>query len=72
VSIFSQKETLQTSSQVESSHRAIKRMRLEIDGLRSECGPDEIVRPASPSKALRTPQRGAPMVSVILATQIIT
>ncbi|KAJ7929939.1 RhoGEF domain-containing protein [Mycena leptocephala] len=55
-----------TKEDVESSHRAIKRMRLEIDGLRSECGPDEIVRPASPSKALRTPQRGAPMTPAAL------
>ncbi|KAJ7765035.1 hypothetical protein DFH07DRAFT_811208 [Mycena maculata] len=48
-----------TKEDVESSHRAVKRMKLEIDGLRSECG-DEIVRPASPSKAMRTPQRSAP------------
>ncbi|KAJ7781077.1 RhoGEF domain-containing protein [Mycena metata] len=55
-----------TKEDVESSHRAVKRMRLEIDGLRSECGPDEIVRPASPSKALRTPQRGPPMTQAAL------
>ncbi|KAJ7904679.1 hypothetical protein B0H14DRAFT_3079502 [Mycena olivaceomarginata] len=57
-----------TKEDVESSHRAIKRMRLEIDGLKSmsECGPDEIVRPASPSKALRTPQRGPPMTPAAL------
>ncbi|KAJ7507977.1 hypothetical protein B0H11DRAFT_1969560 [Mycena galericulata] len=51
-----------TKEDVESSHRAVKRMRLEIEGMRPECG-DEIVRPASPSKATRTPQRGAPPVT---------
>ncbi|KAF7355459.1 DH domain-containing protein [Mycena sanguinolenta] len=56
-----------TKEDVDSSHRAIKRMKLEIDRLQPECGPDEIVRPASPSKALRTPQRGgAPMTQAAL------
>ncbi|KAJ6490422.1 hypothetical protein C8R47DRAFT_1185606 [Mycena vitilis] len=55
-----------TKEDVESSHRAVKRMRLEIDGLRSESTPDEISRPASPSKALRTPQRGPPMTPAAL------
>ncbi|KAJ6539507.1 hypothetical protein B0H19DRAFT_1179379 [Mycena capillaripes] len=54
-----------TKEDVESSHRAVKRMKVEIDGW-SECGPDEIVRPASPSKALRTPQRGPPMTPAAL------
>ncbi|KAJ6515729.1 hypothetical protein C8R45DRAFT_957434 [Mycena sanguinolenta] len=55
-----------TKEDVDSSHRAIKRMKLEIDRLQPECGPEEIVRPASPSKALRTPQRGAPMTQAAL------
>ncbi|KAK7061920.1 DH domain-containing protein [Favolaschia claudopus] len=55
-----------TKEDVDSSHRAVKRMRLDIDGLKSECGPDEIIRPASPSKALRTPQRGPPMTQAAL------
>ncbi|KAJ7682631.1 hypothetical protein DFH06DRAFT_1161696 [Mycena polygramma] len=55
-----------TKEDVESSHRTVKRMRLEIDGLRSESTPDEISRPASPSKALRTPQRGPPMTPAAL------
>ncbi|KAJ7129503.1 hypothetical protein C8R44DRAFT_79844 [Mycena epipterygia] len=55
-----------TKEDVESSHRAIKRMRLEIDGLQSECSTDEIIRPASPSKAARTPQRGPPMTQAAL------
>ncbi|KAF8195715.1 hypothetical protein K438DRAFT_1906377 [Mycena galopus ATCC 62051] len=55
-----------TKEDVDSSHRAIKRMRLEIDGLQSGCGPDEILRPASPSKGLRTPQRGPPMTPAAL------
>ncbi|KAJ7283948.1 RhoGEF domain-containing protein [Mycena rebaudengoi] len=49
------------ASQVDSSHRAVKRMRLEVDSLRStECSAEEPVRPASPSKGARTPQRAAP------------
>ncbi|KAJ7684015.1 hypothetical protein B0H17DRAFT_985586 [Mycena rosella] len=55
-----------TKEDVESSHRAVKRMRLEIDGFRSESSADEIVRPASPSKAARTPQRGPPMTQAAL------
>ncbi|KAJ7180267.1 hypothetical protein C8R43DRAFT_972440 [Mycena crocata] len=55
-----------TKEDVESSHRAVKRMRLEIDGLRSGCSTDEIIRPASPSKLIRTPQRGPPMTQAAL------
>ncbi|KAJ7228502.1 RhoGEF domain-containing protein [Mycena pura] len=55
-----------TKENVESSHRALKRIKLEIDELGSGCGADEIVRPASPSKALRTPQRGGPMTPAAL------
>ncbi|KAF7352650.1 DH domain-containing protein [Mycena venus] len=55
-----------TKEDVESSHRAVKRMKLEINGLQSECSSDEIARPASPSKALRTPQRGPPMTQAAL------
>ncbi|KAJ7276557.1 hypothetical protein B0H12DRAFT_1085926 [Mycena haematopus] len=55
-----------TKEDVDSSYRAIKRMRLEIERVQPECGPDEIVRPASPSKGLRTPQRGPPVTQAAL------
>ncbi|KAJ7638992.1 hypothetical protein FB45DRAFT_904439 [Roridomyces roridus] len=48
-----------TKEDVESSHRAVKRMKLEIEELHSD-SVDEIMRPASPSKLARTPQRNAP------------
>ncbi|KAJ6628784.1 hypothetical protein B0H10DRAFT_1989338, partial [Mycena sp. CBHHK59/15] len=53
-----------TKEDVESSHRAIKRMKLEIDGLWStDYSPDEVARPASPSKGARTPQRATPAMT---------
>ncbi|KAJ7094612.1 hypothetical protein B0H15DRAFT_775924 [Mycena belliarum] len=55
-----------TKEDVECSHRAVKRMKLEVDGLRSENTVDEIPRSASPSKAARTPQRGAPLTQAAL------
>ncbi|KAJ7498756.1 RhoGEF domain-containing protein [Mycena latifolia] len=55
-----------TKEDVDSSHRAVKRMRLEIDELRSESSAGEISRPVSPSKAARTPQRGPPMTQAAL------
>ncbi|KAJ6598900.1 hypothetical protein DFH09DRAFT_1129515 [Mycena vulgaris] len=55
-----------TKEDVESSHRAVKRMKLEVNALQSESSADEILRPASPSKAARTPQRGPPMTQAAL------
>lgn len=51
--------------QIESSHRAVKRIRLELDGFQSNAprsGPEDHWRPSSPVKGLpRTPQRGIPV-----------
>ncbi|KAE9410179.1 hypothetical protein BT96DRAFT_969851 [Gymnopus androsaceus JB14] len=51
-----------TKEDIESSHRAVKRMKVEVErqgsvGLPSD---NDISRPSSPSKGFRTPQRGAP------------
>ncbi|KAF7301817.1 DH domain-containing protein [Mycena indigotica] len=57
-----------TKEDVDSSHRALKRIKLEIETLATDPLPEEIIRPSSPSKALRTPQRAgaAPMTQAAI------
>ncbi|KAF7288279.1 DH domain-containing protein [Mycena chlorophos] len=57
-----------TKEDVDSSHRALKRIKLEISALGNEPMEDEIIRPASPTKAIRTPQRSsaAPMTQAAI------
>ncbi|KAF7332014.1 DH domain-containing protein [Mycena kentingensis (nom. inval.)] len=59
-----------TKDAVDSSQRALKRIKLEVESLTTMTNPsvaDEIMRPASPSKLLRTPQRGgAPMTQAAM------
>ncbi|KAJ3842136.1 hypothetical protein F5878DRAFT_419987 [Lentinula raphanica] len=51
-----------TKEDVESSHRAVKRLKVEVERHNAASMPsdNDISRPSSPSKGLRTPQRVAP------------
>ncbi|KAJ4478292.1 hypothetical protein J3R30DRAFT_2885247 [Lentinula aciculospora] len=51
-----------TKEDVESSHRAVKRLKIEVEkhNTTSISSDNEISRPSSPTKGFRTPQRGAP------------
>ncbi|KAJ7068443.1 RhoGEF domain-containing protein [Mycena amicta] len=55
-----------TKEDVDSSHRALKRIKLEVEALGTDPVQEEIVRPSSPSKGLRTPQRGPPLTQAAI------
>ncbi|KAJ3989615.1 hypothetical protein F5890DRAFT_1400587 [Lentinula detonsa] len=51
-----------TKEDVESSHRAVKRLKVEVErhNAASMFSDNDLSRPSSPTKGFRTPQRGAP------------
>ncbi|KAL1722372.1 hypothetical protein EV715DRAFT_247584 [Schizophyllum commune] len=51
-----------TREDIDSARRVVKRIKLEVEGLRTAGEPTTpISRPASPDKTLRTPQRNTPL-----------
>ncbi|KAG5653030.1 hypothetical protein H0H81_002652 [Sphagnurus paluster] len=60
-SVRSNASTLASPTPIESSRRTIKRIKLQVDDIRSGVGPSisegDYSRPSSPDKELRTPQR---------------